>query len=100
MSEAMQAAVRLTQTLGLVPTFRNLYIREAAIKAESSYASISVQEAADRIIKEGKLALEMGESLDYFWFEDCCWRYPKHSFKERDEMRNAMRMRAEACIGR
>ena len=87
MTEAMQAASRLIKSLGLVPSFRNLYIVELAISAESNFSSMSVPEAADQIIAIARSALAMGECLDYFWFEDCCWRHPKLSFKERDDLR-------------
>lgn len=87
MTEAMQSACRLVKTLGLVPSYRNLYVIELAIRAEASFSTISVQEATDRIITTGRSALQMGECLDYFWFEDACWRHPKLSFQERDEMR-------------
>jgi hypothetical protein len=87
MSEAAIAAIRLVKTLGLVPSFRNLYIVELAIHAESNFSSISIPEATDRIIASARIALRMGECLDYFWFEDSCWRHPKLSFSERDDLR-------------
>jgi hypothetical protein len=95
MSEAMVAACRLVKSLGLVPSFRNLYVIELAIRAESQFSSITIREAADRIIAIGRIALQMGECLNYFWFEDACWRNPKLSFKERDDLR----MRREAAVG-
>jgi hypothetical protein len=87
MTEARKAALRLVKTLGLVASFRNLYIVELSITAESEFASISTEEAAGEIIRCGRAALQLGECLDYFWFEDSCWRNPKLSFKERDELR-------------
>jgi len=87
MTEAMRAALQLVKTLGLNPTFRFLYIVQLSINTESEFRSISIPEAADRIIAQAKAALEMGECVNYHWFEDCCWRHPKLSFKERDEMR-------------
>jgi hypothetical protein len=95
MSEARIAACRLIKILGLVPSFRNLYIVELAIASESQFASIPIQQATDEIIQIARVALQMGECLDYFWFEDCCWRHPKLSFKERDELR----MRQRASVG-
>jgi hypothetical protein len=87
MTEARAQACRLIKSLGLVPSFRNLYIVELAINAESSFSSISIPEATDRIITEARSALQMGECLNYFWFEDCCWRNPQLSFRERDDLR-------------
>lgn len=87
MTEAMQAAIHLAKSLGLPHTFRNLYVYEKAIEAESDFSKLSLSQAADRIIADGRVALRMGECLDYFWFEDCCWRNPKLSFSERDELR-------------
>ena len=87
MSEPMRAACRLVKALGLVPTFRNLHVIQLAISAESGFASISIPEATDQIIAGARAALRAGECLDYFWFEDCCWRNPKLSFKERDDLR-------------
>lgn len=84
----MQEAIRLGRVLGLVPSFRNLYIWELAIANESQFASISLREAADRIIAIARISVdELLDSLDYFWFEDCRWRNPKLSFKERDDLR-------------
>lgn len=83
----MQAAIRLVKSLGLVPSYRNLYVIELAISSESNFSSIPIAEAAERIIADGRAALQMGESLDYFWFEDACWRHPKLSYRERDELR-------------
>jgi hypothetical protein len=87
MTEAMQAALQLVKCLGLVPSFRNLHIIELAISAESNFSSISIPEAAERIIKMARIDLTRGESLDYFWFEDCRWRHARLTFQERDEMR-------------
>lgn len=86
MTEAMQAACRLVKILGLVPSFRNLYIIELAIRAESNFSAISVQEAEEAIIANARAALRTGECLDYFWFEDCRWRNPKLTFKQRDDL--------------
>ena len=73
--------------LGLVPTFRNLYIVQLAIETEVNISSASIEQAADQIIADAIVARQMGEHVDYFWFEDCCWRFPKLSFKERDRLR-------------
>jgi hypothetical protein len=94
MCEARIAACRLIKTLGLVPSFRNLHIVELAISSESEFSSISIREATDEIIRIAQVALGMGECLDYFWFEDACWRHPKLSFKERDELRDRRELRA------
>jgi hypothetical protein len=87
MTEAMQSAISLVKTLGLVPTFRNLHIIELAITAESDFSSISIPESAALIIDAARTALEMGECVNYHWFEDSCWKHPKLSFKERDDLR-------------
>lgn len=87
MTEAMQAACRLVKSLGLVPSFRFLYIVELSIQTESEFSSLSIQETADQILGQARAALQMGECVNYHWFEDACWKHPKLSFKERDEMR-------------
>jgi hypothetical protein len=87
MTDSKAAACRLIKHLGLVPSFRNLHIVELAITSESNYSSISLQEATDRIIDLARIALLGGECLNYFWFEDCCWRNPKLSYRERDKLR-------------
>jgi len=99
MNEVRIAACRLIKILGLVPSFRNLYIVELAIGSESQFASISIQQATDEIIRIARIALQMGECLDYFWFEDCCWRHPKLSFRERDDLRDRREMLRLACVG-
>lgn len=87
MTEAKAAACRLVKTFGLLPTFRFLYIVELSIKTESEFSSISIRESTDEIIRQARFALQRGETLNYFWFEDCGWRYAKLTFKERDELR-------------
>lgn len=95
MTEAMQAAISLVKRFGLTHSHRLLYIVELAILAECEFREISIPEAASNI-REGALAeITRGGSLNYFFFEDCGWRYPRLSFKERDEMR----IRAEAAVG-
>lgn len=91
MTEAKAAACRLAKCLGLVPTFRNLYVIELAITAESQFSSTSIQQATDQIIADAHNARETGEHVDYFWFEDECWRHPKLSYQERDELRFRIR---------
>lgn len=89
----MVQACRLVKTLGLVPSFRNLYIVELAISAESTFASISLQEAADDIIESARICRhKLHHCIDYFWFEDSCYRQPKLTFKHQDDLR--MRERA------
>jgi len=87
MTEAKIAACHLAKRLCLPLTFRNLYVIELAIEAEITFSSISVQEAANQIADYAIAARETGEHVDYFWFEDCGWRYRKLSFRERDEHR-------------
>jgi len=91
----MQAAIRLAKSLGLPLTHRNLYVIAKAIEAESNFRQISTG-AAVETIRDGAMAEAVrGGELNYFFFEDCRWRYPKLSFKERDDLR----MRAEARVG-
>jgi len=82
----MQAAIRLAKSLGLPLTHRNLYVIEKAIEAESNFRQIPVG-AAVEIIRDGALAEAVrGGELNYFFFEDCRWRYPRLTFKERDDL--------------
>lgn len=87
MTPAMAQACRLIKTLGLVPSFRNLYVIELAITAESDFSSTPLPQATDQIISDARSGRQMGEHIDYFWFEDECWRHPKLTFKQRDEIR-------------
>ena len=86
--ELKAAACLLMKCLGIVRTHRNLYIVQLAIECECEMSSRSIEEAAIQIIQIAGHAREMGEHVDYFWFEGSCWRYPKLSFKERDEHRD------------
>ena len=91
----MQAAIRLAKSLGLPLTHRNLYVIAKAIEAESNFRQISTG-AAVEVIRDAAMAESVrGGELNYFFFEDCRWRYPKLSFKERD----AKRLREEARVG-
>jgi hypothetical protein len=91
----MDAAIRLAKSLGLPLTHRNLYVIEKAVEAESSFQKISTG-AAVEIIRDGAMAeVVRGGELNYFFFEDCRWRYPKLTFKERDDLR----MREKAMVG-
>lgn len=91
--ELKAAACRLMKCLGIVRTHRNLYIVQLAIESECEMSSRSIEEAAIQIIQIAGHAREMGEHVDYFWFEDSCWRYPKLSFKERDEYRDRVALK-------
>jgi hypothetical protein len=114
LSVARLAACSLAKRLCLPLTFRNLYVIEMAIEAERTYAEnynwdmerslafeqkrkpnptgpVSVSRAAATIMEGAILALEMGECVNYFWFEDCCWRRPKLSFKDRDYLHERAR---------
>lgn len=95
MTEAKAAACLLLKRLGFPLTFRNLYVVELAIEAESGLSSIPPDVAAEFIIDCARMALRDGENLNYFWFEDAGWRNPKRSFKQQDELR----MRREATVG-
>lgn len=85
--EFRAAACRLLKRLGLPLTFRNLYVVELAIEAEIALSSNSIQQIVDEIAEQAEAARSLGEPVNYFWFEDCGWRYRKLTFKERDEMR-------------
>jgi hypothetical protein len=87
LSVARLAACRFAKCLGLPLTYRNLYVIELAIEAESNFSQVTIAKAASIIMDGALAALEMRECVNYFWFEDCCWRHPKLSFKERDELR-------------
>jgi hypothetical protein len=87
LSVARLAACRFAKCLGMPLSYRNLYIIELSIEAESNFSKVSIAKAAAVIMDAAQAALEMGECVNYFWFEDCCWRHPKLSFKERDDLR-------------
>jgi hypothetical protein len=92
MSEARIAACGLLKRLGFPLTFRNLYVAELAIEAETALSSNSLQQVTEEIFSQAEAARSMGVTVNYFWFEDCGWRFHKFTFQERDEMR----MRAKA----
>ena len=106
--ELKTAALRLMKCLGLVPTFRNLYIVQLAIETERDLSAtdnkrlaqegllgpgklapleLSIPAATDRIIFAAEHARYTGETVNYFWFEDSMWRFSKLSFRERDSLR-------------
>lgn len=87
LSVARLAACRFAKCLGLPLTYRNLYVIELALEAESNYSQVSIAKAAAIILDSAQAALRTGECVNYFWFEDCCWRNPKLSYKERDDLR-------------
>lgn len=93
LSVARLAAIRFAKCLGLPHSFRNLYIIELAIDAESNFSQVTIARAAAIIMDGAIAARESGECVNYFWFEDCGWRHPKLSYKERDEMRFHIRYR-------
>lgn len=87
LSVARLAACRFAKCLGLPLTYRNLYIVELSIEAESNFSQVGIARAAATILDSAVAARDMGVCVNYFWFEDCCWRQPKLSFKERDDLR-------------
>lgn len=87
MSEARAAACRLAKALFLPLTFRNLYVIEHAIEAEIAAASCTIDEAVGEISRQAAAARELGENVNYFWFEDSGWRFRKITFQEQEEMR-------------
>lgn len=93
MTPSMAEACLLCKQLPIVQSHANLYIVDLAIQTESESSSISLQEARSRIVEIARVARETGECVNYQWFEDCCWQYPKLSFKERDELRLRQEMR-------
>lgn len=116
LSVARLAACRFAKCLGLPLTYRNLYVIELAIEAEVVFAEqynrelaqflareegqpmkqpvpVSIAQAAATIMDGAISARERGECVNYFWFEDCGWRQPKLSFKERDDLRFRARYR-------
>jgi signal recognition particle subunit SEC65 len=101
MSGLMQSAVRLAKSLGLPLTHRNLYVIEKAIEAEKNFRQVEIG-AAVEIIRDGAMAEAVrGGELNYFFFEDCRWRYPRLSAAERRQHANRMAlMQAHAEIER
>jgi hypothetical protein len=92
MTEAMQAAISLAKRFGLPLSHRNLYVIELAVLAESDFRQILIPEAASNI-REGAMAeIVRGGSLNYFFFEDAGWRFPRRETK-------ADRNRMEASVG-
>jgi hypothetical protein len=87
LSVARLAACRFLKCLGMPTSYRNLYIVELSLEAESDFSHVSIAKAAAIIMDAAQAALQMGECVNYFWFEDCCWRHPKLSYKERDDLR-------------
>ncbi len=88
MTEAKAAAIGLAKRLCLPLTFRNLYVIELALEAESgSSPQLTLQQITQEIFEQAEAARRLGEQVNYFWFEDCGWRFRKITFKERDEMR-------------
>jgi hypothetical protein len=86
----MQAAIRLAKSLGLPLTHRNLYVIGKAIEAESNFRQISTG-AAVEIIRDGAMAEAVrGGELNYFFFEDCRWRYPRLSATEKRQLENRL----------
>ena len=86
-SVARLAACRFLKCLGMPLSFRNLYIVELSIEAESAFSQVTIAKAAAIILDAAQLDLELGRCVNYFWFEDCCWRMPKLTFKEQDDLR-------------
>ena len=80
------AACRLLKCLGMPRSFRNLYIVELALEAETDFSRCGVARAAATIFECAQAARAMGECVNYFWFEDSGWRQPKLSYKQRDEI--------------
>lgn len=87
MTVAKLAAIRMAKCLALPLTFRNLHVIELALEAESQFAKVSITKAADTILQCAMAQSDIGEAINYFWFEDGCWRQRRLSFKERDEIR-------------
>ena len=72
--ETKAAALRLIKCLGLVLSFRNLYIIQPALEAEGRFLRLPMQEAANHVIGMALIAFDRGDDVDYFWFMDCRWR--------------------------
>jgi signal recognition particle subunit SEC65 len=90
----MQAAIRLAKSLGLPLTHRNLYVIAKAIEAESEFREIALG-AAVEIIRDGALAeVVRGGEVNYFFFEDCRWRYPRLTWAEREQLAARQLLRA------
>jgi hypothetical protein len=72
MTERMQAALRITRILGMVPTFPNLRVIEAAVECEAGYLAISLGEAEDLILRAALASPPI--TITRFFFEDGRWR--------------------------
>lgn len=90
----MAEACRLAKRLGLPLTFRNLYVIDAAIAAESEFLNVDPREAADTIIEGAIEHAERGEEINYFFFEDCRWRYPRLTWAEKEAIAERQLRRA------
>lgn len=82
----MHAAIGLAKRLGLPRTFRNLYVIEAAIQAEKEFRGCSIAEAAEEIHAGAMAAAERGDAVNYFFFEDCRWRYLPLTWAEKENL--------------
>jgi len=108
-TSAFDAALRIVQFLGLVKSYRNLHIIQLAVEAEMEMGlqecaraqsqavakgqydstldfSYSLEKAAVTIIQAARSDARCGSAIDYFWFEDCRWRYPKLTFREQEDL--------------
>jgi signal recognition particle subunit SEC65 len=90
----MEAAIRLAKSLCIPRSHRMLYIIAKAIEAEADFRQCPVG-AAVEIIRDGALAEAVrGGELNYFFFEDCRWRYPRLTREERRRLAERQLLRA------
>ena len=81
MTQQLLLAKKVSSALGLVPTWPNLRTIEIALVFEAADSSVSLKEAADRIVECGRVFMQRPprELLRYwpinrFWFEDAKWK--------------------------
>jgi hypothetical protein len=79
-SPAQHCAARMIEVLSLASTSANFSVIAAAITAESDFAGIPLEEAAQAIADHAMRARTQGVAIDRFYFEDTKWRH-KHKSK-------------------
>jgi hypothetical protein len=95
----MEAAIRLSKSIGFPRTHRNLYVIAKAIEAECDFQQIPVGAAVENI-RQGALAeVVRGGELNYFFFEDCRWRYPRLSRAEKEQLGELRVRRSREGLG-
>lgn len=87
---AIPLAARVARELGLVPTWPTLQTIRLAIESEAALSSVSLNKAAELLVRAGKewtscsifhcpsdwekREISRLNTVDRFWFEDARWR--------------------------